>query len=452
MTTLEGAAKAAGASELASTPAQERARSTGYRIYATCILGLVYALAAADKGIVSILLVPIQKDLGVSDLAMGSLAGAAFTIVHATAVLPLALLADRRNRRNIIAIAVTFWSVMTAVSGMATSFLTLLLARIGVAAGEAGNASAILSSVSDLHPRSRRGIGYGALSAGAALGGGGGSFAVGLLSQNYGWRMAFFAMSVPGLITAAVIFLTMVEPRRGAYEAPAAPKADLSAWEAIRYILGVPTMRRILIALIVMQGTTAAFMAWMPAFLMRVHHLTVAEMSAGWGFAIAGGSLTSSLIAGTITDKLSKRGEKWRLFYCSIGLVIGAPILLVSLYTASTPLSLVTLFIAVFCAGGVTASSTAAYLGVVRPEVRGRASAIVAIVIAIIGLSVGPSLFGAINDWLKPTYGVNAVRYTLLSVPPLWLVAASLFIFAGKTADEDAALAEGHEGAALPAE
>ena len=176
-----------------------------YSAYITFVMALVFMLAATDRNIMSILLVPIQKDLNVSDTAMGALTGAAFSIVYAATALPLARLADRGNRRNLITGAVAFWSAMTAACGVATGYITLLLARMGVAVGEAAHQPSIMSMVGDLYPRHRRGIAIGCISIGTSVGIALGAYVAGWLSDNHGWRTAFFVMGLPGLVVAAMV-------------------------------------------------------------------------------------------------------------------------------------------------------------------------------------------------------------------------------------------------------
>ncbi len=412
--------------------------SSGYRVYVTFLMAFAFALASADRGIMSILLVPIQKEFGVNDTAMGALAGTVFTVVYATAALPLARLADRGNRRNLIAAAVTVWSIMTALCGVATSIFTLALARIGVAAGEAGHGPAVMSSLGDLYPRHRRGLAFGCISVGTAIGSGLGAALVGKISDLHGWRSAFLVMGVPGLVAGALIFFTLVEPRRGAFDG-GAPLVKASTWASVRYIFGISTVRRMLGALVVMQFATGAFLIWVPAFFVRVHHLTTAQMSLGFGLALSVGSALASLLVGAVTDRLSRVGERWRARYCGIGVICGAPFVLLMLLADNTPLAFIALFGAMLMAGGITAGSTVAYLSVIRSDVRGLASAMMGLVLSVVGAGLGPLVLGAANDMLKHDFGSQAVKYSLLAIPVLWITAGSLFYLAGNSADKDVA-------------
>ncbi len=441
MTTVEDPAPVAPIADHVADTAPVRSRA--YVVYATFILGLIYALGSTDSSIMSILLVPIQKELKVSDLAMGTLAGAAFTAVQVIIAVPVARLADRSNRRNIIAIAVTVWSLFTGACGLATSYATLLAARIGVAVGEAGHGSSILSTIGDLYPRHRRGLAYGVISIGISIGTGVGASLVGWIGQHYGWRAAFQMMTVPGLVIGAIVFFTLKEPARGAFEGGATQDAPLSIPAVVKYVFSVPTLRRLVVANIVMQGATSAYLVWMPAFLVRVHHLSIVQMSAGFGLTLTLGASTAHVLAGWITDRMAKQGERWRLYYCCMALVVGLPFVVAAMLVSNTPLTFLLMFLWVLCSGGVSASATVAVLGVVKPQLRGRSSAVLGVCTAVVGMALGPSLFGAITDALKHSYGDYAVRYSLLGVPALWLLAGALFVRAGRTADRDWRIAVG---------
>ena len=425
--------------------ADPRLFSPGYRAYATLLMAMVFALASADRSIMSILLVPIQKDFGVSDTAMGALAGTVFTVVYATAALPLARLADLGNRKNLIAAAVAFWSIMTALCGLATSIFTLLLARIGVAAGEAAHSPGVMSTVGDLFPRHRRGLAFGCISMGTAVGSGLGAAVVGKISDLHGWRAAFLAMGLPGLVVGALLVLTVTEPRRGVYDGGAPPKVQ-STLACIRYIFGISTVRRIILALMVWQFGTGAFVLWVPAFFIRIHHLTTAQMSLGYGAALGSGSALACLFVGLFTDTLSKFGERWRARYCGFIVVAGVPFVLLMLLSPNALVGFFALFAAMLLGGGTSSGATVAYLSVIRSDVRGLAGAVIGFILAVIGLGLGPLVLGVVNDLLKRDFGTQAVKYSLLAIPVIWIAAGALFYFASFSADKDLARLLGSTG------
>jgi len=413
--------------------------SAAYTGYITFILALVFMLAATDRNIMSILLVPMQDELKVSDTAMGALTGAAFALVYATAALPLARLADRGNRRNLIAVAVGFWSAMTAVCGLATSYMTLLVARMGVAAGEAAHQPAIMSMVGDLYPRHRRGIAIGCIMIGSSIGIALGAYIAGLMSDLYGWRTAFFVMGLPGLLVAVLVVLTLPEPKRGVYDGGATmDPAHASILGSIRYLAAIPTVRRLLLAKLLQQTGTQGFLAWTPAFFMRVHDMSTTQMSAMFGMSLGFGAVVSQLVGGFASDWLSKRGERWRAYYCAISLVVGTPFLMMVIF-GSIPVATIGMFGIAVVTGGVMNTSVAAGLNVVRSSMRGFMTAAMIFCISVIGGGVGPVVLGALNDSLKGTFGHESLRYTLIFVPVASLLASVVFWFAGRTTERDIA-------------
>ena len=180
-----------------------------YRRYALLILLLVYASSHVDRQILAILLEPIKHDLVLSDTQLGFLSGIAFAIFYATLGIPIAMWADRSNRRNIIALALATWSGMTVLCGLAANFLQLALARIGVGVGEAGSSPPSHSMIADMYPPAERGTAMGVFAAGANLGLLIGFLVGGWINQWYGWRMAFYVVGAPGLVLAVIVRLSL---------------------------------------------------------------------------------------------------------------------------------------------------------------------------------------------------------------------------------------------------
>lgn len=186
--------------------------SPAMRRYALSVLVVVYTFNFIDRQILSILLEPIKQDLGLSDTALGMLTGFAFALFYATLGIPIARLADRGNRRNLIAIALTVWSAMTAVSGLAQNFWHLLIARIGVGVGEAGCSPPAHSMIADYFPSENRATALGIYALGIPFGILFGFIAGGWLNEFFGWRVAFFVVGVPGLLLAILVRFSLREP------------------------------------------------------------------------------------------------------------------------------------------------------------------------------------------------------------------------------------------------
>ena len=200
----------------AAAPTGAAARPSIKRYYVLGILTVVYALNFLDRTIFNVLIEPIKKEFVLSDTTMGLLAGFGFVLFYSLLGIPIARVADRLNRRNIVAIAFAFWSAMTFLCGMASSVATLALARIGVGIGESAGTPASQSLVADLFNKNERPRALGIYAIGTYLGVFLGYFIGGYVNQHYGWRMAFFTAGLPGIALAAVLWLTISEPKRGA--------------------------------------------------------------------------------------------------------------------------------------------------------------------------------------------------------------------------------------------
>jgi hypothetical protein len=250
--------------------ADSAAASSTRRYYVLALLTIIYALNFLDRTIFNVLIEPIKKEFTLSDTTMGLLAGFGFVLFYSLLGIPIARVADRLNRRNIVALAFAFWSAMTFLCGMASSVATLTLARIGVGIGESAGTPASQSLLADLFGKNERPRALGIYAVGTYLGVFLGYFIGGYVNQHYGWRMAFFSAGLPGIALAAVVWLTVAEPKRGVM-------AETFTPEPIGPTLGFLASQKsfviVLIGFCLTTYTNYATAAWIPPFLARVHHL-----------------------------------------------------------------------------------------------------------------------------------------------------------------------------------
>jgi MFS family permease len=421
--------------------------SPAYGIYVTVMLALITMLSIADRNIFSILLVPVQRDLGVSDAAMGALTGLSFTLVYATVALPMARLADTGTRRNIVAASLAVWSLMTAVCGMATNYVTLLFARMGVAAGEASAHPSIMSMVGDLFPPHRRGAALAFITLGSALGTGLGAYVAGALSEAYSWHVAFMALGAPGLLLAILFLLTVKEPIRGLYEGGDRPEAAKATWrDSMAYLVSIRSFRALVVGQIFVGLVYAIYLSWMPTYLVRVQGMPVSEMSFWFGMTVAP-SLAGIMIGGFFTDRLVTNGARWRPISVAGMLLFGIPTFLILLAARNNVVVLTMMFIYAFFIGSTAALGPAATLDVVQPRVRGTMTAVSGFCASVLGGGLGPILLGLLNDAVKDVYGDQSLRYTLLVLPVFLAIAAAAFLVASRSTDRDAAAARNEPAA-----
>jgi predicted MFS family arabinose efflux permease len=418
--------------QTASTP-QSLPFTPGYSAYALGLLTVVYVLNFVDRQILSILAEPIRLELSFSDTALGLLTGPAFAIFYTFAGIPIARWADVGVRRSIIALALLIWSGMTAVTAAAATFTQLALARIGVGVGEAGCSPPAHSLLSDIFPADKRATALAVYSLGIPIGGALGSFAGGWLGELYGWRMAFLLVGLPGVALALVVRLTLREPPRVAYHGPR---------ETVGRVFGF-IMRRPSFVHMSLGAALHAFYgygatAFVPAFLMRVHAFELSELGT-WLFAIGlTTGVLGTFLGGAISDRLARGDVRWYMHLPAYSSLLGIPFTLL-FYLWPDPRVALLLSVPASLLGPIYLAPTFAMTQtLVKPHMRAVASSILLFIINLIGLGLGPLFVGFLSDWLKPDFGIDSIRYALLStvvVGSAW--SAFHYMIAARTLRED---------------
>lgn len=390
--------------------------SRSARRYALGILVVVYTFNFIDRQILAILLPAIKAEFLVDDWVLGFLAGFAFALFYATLGIPIATLADRWNRRNLIAIAVAIWSLMTALSGAAGNIVHLALARIGVGIGEAGCSPAAHSLIADYYPPKQRSTAMGIYSLGISLGIMTAYLAGGWVAQNIGWRAAFLIVGLPGLILAIVVRFTMQEPPRGMSEGKIDSDSRPDVLTVTRYLL-----RRKSFIHLAMGAGLASFVAYsiitfFPSFLIRSHGMGLVEIGVYLGLIIGIGSGLGYVGGGYVADKVATVRRKYSLWSVSAAMVFG--------WLFTFPIYLLDNSSWVLAAFAVSAVFSNFYLattfaqvqGLVGLRMRAVASALLLFLLNIIGLGLGPLFTGILSDLLRASLGDESLRYSLLLV------------------------------------
>ena len=268
------------------------------------LLTLVYTFSFIDRQLLVILAEPVKADLDLSDTQLGLLTGLAFAALYVTLGLPIARLADKGNRKNVVSASLAIWSAMTVLSGMVTSFTQMLLARIGVGIGEAGGSPPSHSIISDYFPPEKRATALSIYSVGIYIGIFLGFTIGGVLAQNYGWRVAFYAVGIPGILLAAVIYYLVKEPVKGRYDPQGVSHEIPTLSNVIKTLLGKKTF--IFIALgsgFIAFGSYGAG-NFLPSFLQRVHGVEVSKAGYLLGVAFGIGGGTGTFLGGFLADRL----------------------------------------------------------------------------------------------------------------------------------------------------
>jgi predicted MFS family arabinose efflux permease len=422
----------------AVAPAEIAAAPSLRRYYVLGVLTVVYALNFLDRTIFNVLIEPIKKEFALSDTAMGLLAGFGFVLLYSLIGIPIARVADRLNRRNIVALAFAFWSAMTFLCGMASNVTSLALARIGVGLGESASSPASQSIVADLFSKNERPRALGIFAIGTYLGIFLGYFIGGWVNQHYGWRMAFYAAGLPGIGLAAVLWLTISEPKRGAMAETFTPE---SLGATLRFLASQQSFVIVLIGFCLTTYTNYATAAWIPPFLARIHHLSSAEIGtyAGTFKGLAG--MAGTLLGGLLVARISLRDDRWKLWAPAIMSALAGPVFALCMLTADFATMVTALALTSFLVGFHLGPIFAIAQTVAKPSMRALASAIIALTATCFGQGVGPLAVGIVNDALRGDYGTDAIRYSLLSASLTTMLGALLFVWAARTVRADIARA-----------
>jgi predicted MFS family arabinose efflux permease len=411
----------------ASAPA---ALSPGYVRYALWILLVVYILNFLDRQIVTILAEPIRRELGLSDTQLGLLGGLAFALFYTVLGIPIARYADnpRTNRVGVIAAALAIWSGMTALCGMAATYAHLLLARIGVGVGEAGCTPPAHSLIADYVPKEKRASAVAFYGLGIPIGSLMGLVIGGWLNDQFGWRMAFFLVGAPGLLLALVVLFTLREPRkmRAALSQTRAPDAA-PLGEALREIAQSKAFMLMAIAasFVAFLGYGKAF--WAAALFQRVHGLSSTDTGLWLGLVTGAAGIAGVWLGGYVGDRFAKRDPRHYLTAPAIGMAVTAPILTLGYLSTDWMLALALLFIPTIANNLYYGPVFACVQGLVSPRTRATAAAVMLFIINLIGLGLGPLVFGMISDLLRPQFGIDSIRYVLVGAAMMGVAPAYFF-------------------------
>lgn len=401
--------------------------------YTLIILTLVYSVNFIDRQLLAILQESIKAELLLSDAQLGLLTGFAFALFYVTAGLPIASWADRGNRRNIVALSLGVWSFMTAISGLAQNYWQLLAARIGVGVGEAGGSPPSHSMISDIFAPESRASALAFYSAGISIGILFGFLFGGWLNEFFGWRVAFLVVGVPGVLFAIVLRLTVAEPVRGLNESRQASETHHSMLEVFQLLWSRKSFRFMAVgaALNAFSGYSVA--NWMASFMIRSYEMSTGELGTWLAMIIGVGGAIGGLGAGIAADRLGRRDKRWYVWVPVLTSFISIP-LNVGVFLAGGPYwSLAFLILPAALANAYVGITVATVHGLVGLKMRALSSALLFLILNIIGLGGGPSTVGLLSDLLSPSFGTESLRYALLCVVPVALTLSGLcYLMAGR--------------------
>lgn len=390
-----------------------------YAWYVLAVLVLVHSFNAVDRALISILVEPIRLEFGFSDGEVGLLSGVGFAIFYALFGIPVARLADRSNRRSILAAGLALWSGMTALTGYATGFGSMLAARIGVGVGEATCYPTAYPLIGDYFAPVRRPKAFALFQAGAFIGIVLGAVIAGKVAEAHGWRAAFHVIGVPGVVLALLVLSTVREPLRGISEGTHGFSAGPGFWPAIRRLLTDRAFLLVVLAVTALSSTQAIAANWGSALLMRLYHVSQGDVGLVAGPVVGLGGVVGTIAGGFAASTLTrKRGLLRAGLLVPLATIALAPLALVLFCFGPTlPLVLIGGGMGAFLIGTHTGPAIAVGIGLVSPENRGVASSLLVLGQSLVGFGFGPTLVGFLSDALQPHFGIDSLRYAMLAAP-----------------------------------
>ncbi|MDG1024425.1 MAG: MFS transporter [Gammaproteobacteria bacterium] len=397
------------------TAAAKAYQNPYYRYLVLGILTAAYVSNFVDRQVINVLAQYIIEDLQISDGQFGMLSGLAFALIYTTLGIPIARLADISNRRNIIAISITIWSVMTAVCGAAQNFAQLFMARFGVGVGEAGGSPPAHSIVSDIFPAHQRATALSIYSLGVYGGILVGTVGGAYLVRYFDWRTAFVVVAIPGIFLAALVRFVIKEPPRGMAESrkDVAPPGFL---RVLSFLWERKSFRHLSFACALHAFVTYGVGNFMPLFLGRVHDMPIIDVGWYYGLIAGIGGLAGTFFGGWMSDRISnKTGDKtWYVWIPFISTVLAIPFALITFLVMPTGVTAAfSYLLPVFFGGWYLAPCIASTHFLVGIRMRAMASAILLFMLNLIGLGLGPMLTGFVSDYLTPSLGTDALRYAM---------------------------------------
>ena len=394
------------------------------------LIVLCYGFYNLDKSLISVLIEPIKDEFQLNDSEMGLLSGLAVSVPFAIACIPVGMLADRVSRRNLIALLVSGWSLVTGLTSLARSVPTLFVARVGIGVFESGFTPASLSQLSDRFPLRLRATVMGLFALGAPVGVFMGMAMGGYVEDSYGWRAAFIIAGFPGIVLAALLFLTTKEPPRGGTGEEIGLVGRAPPLRSVfRFMLFDGASRNIALGMTWAASTLAVLAVWTPSLLRRSFELSATDAGLTAGLMIGLGGAIGAASGGFLADRIGGESLTRKMMVPVAGVLFSALFGLVALLAGlpdviSIALLGVTAFFGQFYIG--TGFGVAATLA--GPDRRAVAMSILLVLFNLISYALGSGAVGKLSDMLARDHGAESLRYAFASAFIFSMLAAINFV------------------------
>jgi MFS family permease len=400
------------------------------------ILLVAYIFNFIDRQIIGVLAIPIKGELGLSDKQLGLMGGIAFALFYSTVAIPIAWLADRKSRVNIIAFSVALWSAFTALCGAAQNFWQLFLARMGVGIGEAGGVAPCYALISDYFPPERRARALAIFSLGIPIGSALGVFFGGWIAANLDWRSAFLIVGLAGLPAALLVKAGIREPIRGQFDA--GPSAEAVPFMVVfRTLNAKPSFW--LLSLGAASGSILGYglIFWLPAFFNRSFGLELVEVSTFYGSIVLVGGVAGTFLGGWIGDRLGTRSPAAYALIPAVCFLLAAPAYAAGIFAPSLTLGWLLFVVPQMLGLAWLGPVINAVQNLVPPNMRATASASFLLINNLIGIGFGTWFVGFMADEMKASYGNESLRYSILYTLGFYLLSSMLYFAAATRLKRD---------------
>ena len=380
--------------------------SEGYRWYVVWLLFVVYVLNFVDRQILTILFEPIRQEFDFSDTQMGLLGGFAFAVVYSVLGIPIARLADRKNRVTIISIALFVWSFFTVLTGRATTFGQFFAARVAVGIGEAGCTPPAYSIIGDYFEKARRTTAIAIYSMGIYGGVFVGYLVGAQVAEAYGWRMAFYVVGLPGIILALIVKFTLREPPRGFADGVVTATTPPPIKQVLGKLLTKATFWHLSFATALHAFVGYGVNGFHPSFLIRTHGLTVGEAGTVLAVVSAVSGIGGTWFGGWLADKMSQSRSdvRWQLWTPGIATLLNVPAALLAYSLADQNIVIAMMFVSLVFGVMYLGPSYATMQRLVDIRERALGSAVLLLIVNLIGLGLGPTLVGVVSDIMNTRF------------------------------------------------
>ena len=415
-------------------PAAHQARPGGRAWFVLGILCFVYVLNFLDRQLLSILAKPIRDELGLSHGQIGLISGLYFALFYCLISIPVAWFADRSNRVRVLSFACALWSAATAACGLAANYPQLVAARMTVGVGEAGGVPPSYAIISDYFRPGTRGTALGLYNLGPPLGNAAGVAFGASIAAVYSWRDAFIAVGAIGVVTAAIVWLTVREPKRGGLDhiataaEPYVAPAKAPFWATFRMFFKRPVLRLVAISTAANQFITYATGNFATLFLIEEKGMTLQQIALWYALLILFSMGGGIFLSGWLVDRIAPRDKRAYAFVPAISLTVAVPFYIAFVWAPGWELAMLMLVVPMALNYFYLSPAVALVQEEVRPNERVLAGALLLLVMNLVGLGLGPTYLGAASDWFRTAHPDNPLQLAFYTLVPFYGLAVLLFL------------------------